>query len=206
MLTPEELARIAVSDQLRRGLHGLVGRHHDADALQALAERLATEFDAWETKPVRTKDLATWSAKRDAITPADGEELPNDPDRPVSGAGNPWSIPLRVMRRGDRAQATVTLGAGLEGAPGRVHGGVVSAIFDDLCGFSMLMLEQKAYTASLTVRYHKGTPLHVPITFTTWFEGRDGRKLRFAGECVRDGEVLTSCEALFITIADHTPA
>lgn len=196
----EDQGRVAVADQLRRGLHGLVGFEHDAEDLAVLAAGLSELFDGLSTETPRTKAGGKWESPDLIVVPDDGEEFPNSIDRPVSGPGNPWSVPLQVMRRGDRAEATVVLGAGYEGAPARSHGGVVSAIFDDLCGFLLILERSLAYTASLTISYHAGTPLDTPITFGAWVSERDGRKLRMKGECRSGEELLTTCEALFITV------
>ena len=140
-------------------------------------------------------------------TPADGEEFFNSPDRPVSGLGHPWSIPLRVFRKGDRAVSDVVLGRGFEGAPHMAHGGFVAAIFDDLLGFLLMLEGVMAFTASLTVNFHRGTPIGAPLRFEAWTDRTDGRKLFLAGEC-RDanGELLTSSEGLFIDARDHFDA
>lgn len=195
-----ERARIAVANQLRRGTHGLVGKDHDADDLLELADRLEREFDAFAARPKRDRDPGKWQSPAIIRPPGEGEAFPNEPDRPVSGSANPWSVPLQVVREANRAVTTVTLGAAFEGAPGRSHGGVVSAIFDDLCGFCLVLERSLAYTAYITVSYKSATPLNVPLQFSAWVSERDGRKLRLAGECLHDGEVLTTCDALFITV------
>lgn len=195
-----ERARIAVADQLRRGTHGLVGKDHQADELRELAGRLEREFDTFASKPNRVKDPGKWQSPTIIEPPEDGRAFPTEPDRPVSGSANPWSVPLHVIREADRAVTTVTLGAAFEGAPGRSHGGVVSAIFDDLCGFCLVLERKLAYTAYITVSYKAATPLHVPLQFSAWIDERNGRKLRLAGECLLQGEVLTTCDALFLTM------
>ncbi len=208
--TENEVARIAVADQLRRGLHGLVGGDHDTEALIELAAVLDTVLAPLEDAPPAVLDMGKWADRTEIAIPADNAKLFSGASRPVSGPANPWSIPLEVYRRGDRAVTTTELGAGFQGAPQRSHGGVVSAIFDDLCGFLLTFDKNIAFTAYLTVNYHAGTPLHQPITFSAWVERTEGRKLFLRGECRigtedPEGELLTSCDALFLTI-DEMPA
>ena len=85
-------------------------------------------------------------------------------DRPISGRASPWGLDLDVHRHGDEIEALVTLRAAHEGAPGRSHGGVVAALFDDVFGFVLGVIEQAAFTGELTVRYERGTPLHRPLS------------------------------------------
>ncbi len=105
---------------------------------------------------------------------------------------------MAVQRQGDAVVSTVILDAGFEGAPGRSHGGFVSAIFDDLFG-SLPMLQNKiAFTASLTVNYVAPSPVFEPVVFRGWIERVEGRKIFMAGEA-HHGEILvTTATGLFI--------
>ncbi len=194
----DELARIAVSDQMRRMHHGLVGARHDVDRLEALAQRLSAEADWLEQSPPAERDPVRWKRPDLMEETVDGEEFANSIDRPVSGRGNPWSVPLRVMRRDDTAEVIVNLGRGYEGAPNRAHGGVVAAIYDDLLGFLLMFDRIVAYTAFIKVDYRNATPLHEDITFTAWVAERDGRKLHMRAECRAGEDIITTCEGLFI--------
>lgn len=193
-------ARIALADTLREVTHAVVGHEHDPATLDRVRKLLQAELASLRSGPGRSRPLSSFSGRWDEPVPDDGGWFERYPHRPVSGPANPWSIPIEVQRQGDRAVATVRLGAAFEGAPARAHGGVVSAIFDDLCGFVLVLERVMAYTASLTIGYRAATPLHGPITFACWLERREGRKLSIVGTC-HDGEkLLTTCEALFIAI------
>ena len=96
-----------------------------------------------------------WSA-----VPADGEAMFSYDDRPISGRSAPWGLDLDVRRVGREAIATLTLDAAHEGAPGRSHGGVVAALFDDVFGFVIdIESDLPAFTGELTIRYERATPL-----------------------------------------------
>ncbi len=203
--TPAERAQIDAAAQLRRATHLLVGGDHDAATLQTVADSIESAIAPLKNAGARTRRDEKWANPETIEAPADNTVFEGSLDRPVSGPGNPWSIPLEVVRRGDRAVTTATLEAACEGAPARAHGGVVSAIFDDLCGFLLTLNLTMAFTASLTVNYHAATPLDEPLTFAAWVERTEGRKLHLRGECRRGvedptGELLTSCTALFITV------
>lgn len=141
--------------------------------------------------------------------PADGEEMFSFDERPISGQAAPYGLDLRVVRDGDEAVGHVTLGAAHEGAPGRSHGGIVSALFDDVFGFVLTIERQAAFTGTLTIRYEQGVPIGVPLECRVRLDGRDGRKLLMSGELTvgppgPDTVVLTRATAIFIAIPEDT--
>jgi acyl-coenzyme A thioesterase PaaI-like protein len=196
--TDEEQARIALASELRRGMHLLVGREPSVNAMTRLTGSLRQLFDQLDAVPQRVRGTRPWHGAEAPSPPADGEMFADSVDRPVSGSGNPFSVPMAVQRQGDAVVSTVILDAGFEGAPGRSHGGFVSAIFDDLFG-SLPMLQNKiAFTASLTVNYVAPSPVFEPVVFRGWIERVEGRKIFMAGEA-HHGEILvTTATGLFI--------
>jgi acyl-coenzyme A thioesterase PaaI-like protein len=191
--TDEEQARVAVASELRRGMHLLVGREPSADGMKVLRTSLRRLFDQLDAAPERLRGTRVWQGP-----PADGEMFADSIDRPVSGSGNPFSVPMVVQRQGDTAVSIVTLDAGFEGAPGRSHGGFVSAIFDDLFG-SLPMLQSKvAFTASLTVNYVAPSPVFEPVVFRGWIDRVEGRKIFVAGEAHHGETLVTTATGLFI--------
>jgi acyl-coenzyme A thioesterase PaaI-like protein len=157
--------------------------------------------------PVRSRlniqESRDWTA-----VPSDGEAMFSYDDRPISGRSAPWGLDMDVLRVGREAIATLTLDAAHEGAPGRSHGGVVAALFDDVFGFVIdIESELPAFTGELTIRYERATPLHVPLECRVRMERREGRKMHFTGELTSDpvdesGEriVHARSRALFITV------
>ena len=137
--------------------------------------------------------------------PPDGEEMFSFDERPVSGRSSPYGLDLRVVRDGDEIVGHLTLQSGHEGAPGRSHGGIISALFDDVFGFVLTLHGQPAFTGELKIRYEQGVPLHVPLECRVRMTAREGRKIRMAGELTSgDGDggrtTHTTSEATFITI------
>ena len=122
------------------------------------------------------------------------------PERPFAGRANPYGIPLEVWYRAPWVETELVLGAAYEGAPGRSHGGVVAAIFDDLTGFCLSTLGVMAYTGRLTIDYLAGVPLDVPVVFRARVSQRAGRKITVEAEGRHGDELLARAEALFIQI------
>ena len=197
-----EAARVALAAELRRGMHLVVGREPSTAEMQALTEQLQAVFDQLEKMVPRDRG-APWGGAIEDQVPADGEPFPDSMNRPVSGSGNPFAVPMTMYRQGEMVVSTVTLEDAFEGAPGRSHGGLVSAIFDDLFG-SLPMLHNKiAFTGSLTVNYVGPSPVRAPVTFRGWIDRVEGKKLFIEGDAHHGDDLVTTASAVFIDATDY---
>lgn len=116
----------------------------------------------------------------------------------IGGWSNPLSPGLNMWADGTEAWGTVTCHHGYEGPPGFVHGGYVAAIFDQFLGMAQIMGKSPGMTGSLTVRYHRPTPLNTELRLHATLEENVGRKTMVTGEMFAGDTVTASCEALFI--------
>ena len=91
-------------------------------------------------------------------------------------------IAARLWREGEEAVCQVTLGPAFEGAPGRAHGGVVAALFDETMGLVLSISSTPAFTGRLTVTYRAPTPLGEPLEVRARLAGRTGRKMTITAE------------------------
>lgn len=199
-------ARARAGTAFRRLGHHLAGHHVDAATL----DDLTTALDDWTARLDRgeprnrivERPTGDWGP-----APSDGAEMFSFDERPISGRSAPYGLDLRVVRDGDEAVGHLTLGPAHEGAPGRSHGGIVSALFDDVFGFVLTIEQQPAFTGELTIRYEAGVPIGVPLECRVRLTGRDGRKLHMNGELTQAGDratVYTRARAIFIAIdASH---
>ncbi len=178
--------------------HALV--RHDADPalLDEIAELAGQLRARLETGGARERDLL---AEALATPPEDGARLSHNPDCVVSGPANPHGVALDVRRDGDGAAATLTLERGFEGPPGRTHGGIVAAVFDDVMGYLLAMRRLPALTVELGVRYHAAVPLETPLGVEAGIDSEQGRKIATSAT-LRDGDgtVLADANALFVVI------
>jgi acyl-coenzyme A thioesterase PaaI-like protein len=131
---------------------------------------------------------------------ADGAPVVHFDECFVSGPWNPMGIAIEVHREGGDAVAEVELGPAFEGAPGRSHGGIVAAIFDDVLGYVLTLQGVPAFTGELTVRYLAPAPLGQLLTFRGRMVERRGRKLAMRGEATADGVTVASANAVFIAV------
>ncbi|MDQ1446645.1 MAG: hypothetical protein QOI20_3109 [Acidimicrobiaceae bacterium] len=195
-------ARTQAAAALRRLGHALVGHHVDPESLVRLAAHVETWLPELESAPTRRRAVGDMKRRLFEAPIGDGPDLEHFPDCVVSGPANPMGIAVDLHRDGDDAVALVSLGAAFEGAPGRAHGGIVAAVFDDVMGLVLKMVGTPAYTGELTVRYLAPTPIGERLEFRAWLANRDGRKLFIEAEAYRaaDRVQVASARAVFIAI------
>lgn len=206
--SPAELAaRTGLAKTMQTLGHALVAYQIDARAAQDLervAARVAAEVARGTRRDRATEMLtsprviAALEGKRAIID--DGAEIDLFRDSFVSGRTNPMGVGVRVVRRGDTAVATTSLGAAFEGAPGRAHGGVVGAILDETMGYVLPIIGVMAYTANLNIDYVAPAPLETELTFTAGLRDRDDRKLWIEAVGESSEGVFVRAEALFLTV------
>lgn len=193
-----EAARQRAGAAIRDLGHAFVGRQMTVDQIERLC--IALEDISGELWPAAERRRETRSPRDDSY--GEGRIDQGFSERPISGPASPWGLDLDIHRRGDEIHAFVTFRAAHEGAPGRAHGGIVAALFDDVCGFVLGVLRQPAFTGELTVRYLAPTPLHRPLVCRCWLAGRERRKLFIHAELsdVDSGDLIARSQATFIAV------
>ena len=195
------LARDRVGRAIRDLGHSFAGHHADTAALHDVASALEGAIARLDEGVLRRRDPSTFGDHR-RYTDEDGPLGQTYPDRPVSGSASPWGLDPELHRDGDEIVAYVTLRPAHEGAPGRSHGGIVAALFDDIFGFVQGVIDIIAFTGTLTIAYRAGTPLGTPLECRVRAGEQSGRKVLMTGELkvVETGEIVAEADAVFITI------
>ncbi|MEU4837572.1 PaaI family thioesterase [Nocardia testacea] len=119
---------------------------------------------------------------------------------PVTGPENALAPPLVLTGRAEGSvDGVVTLTIPYQGPPGHVHGGVAAQLLDHTLGVANTWAGCNGPTAQLNVRYHRPTPLFVPLTVSGRMVSREGVKINSVGEIrTADGTLCVSVEGLFI--------
>jgi acyl-coenzyme A thioesterase PaaI-like protein len=199
-----EHPRARAAAALRRLGHALSAHEAEVDLLERVAsaaDRVAADL---ESAPPRERDLLELKRRMFEVDVDEGERIVHFDECFVSGPWNPLGIAIDVHREGDEAVARVELGPAFEGAPGRSHGGIVAAVFDDVLGYLLTFTRTPGFTGELTVRYLAATPIEQPLEFRSRVVRREGRKLYCEAEArVAEGEerpVVAASHAVFIAI------
>ena len=192
----EQRARVRLGRAVRDLGHAAIGRQAPAPEIDDVAARVEELVWRLEAHPIRTREAGNFPSWQS--TPSDGEPIVTFQDRPISGDASPYGCDLQSLRRGDEAIARFTLRAAHEGAPGRSHGGVVSAIFDDVLGFVLQIHGIPGFTGELSVRYEAGTPIGRPLEMRARLDRREGRKLFMSADLWDGDRRLATATATFI--------
>ena len=117
----------------------------------------------------------------------------------VVGLRNPVAPPLVMHHEPDGlVWSEFVLGAGYEGPPGHVHGGVCALILDHVLGATAHQPLRPAYTGSLIVRYVRKTELGRPLRAKAYVERVDGVKTFSTGYIADDEGPTVEAEGIFI--------
>jgi acyl-coenzyme A thioesterase PaaI-like protein len=203
-LPDEPAVRAALA--VRRLGHAVTGRILDDAHLEELAGVLELLADQAEQGPHFDKHtemlangrLGHWLETGEWPSVPDGEAILFDARSFVGGALSSVGMGARYWRVGNEAHGRVTVGPTYEGPPGRVHGGALAAIFDEIMGALLPALGVMAFTGRLTVRYRRPTPLGVPLELRSWLASREGRRLHLEAEAKADGVLFANAEAIFV--------
>jgi len=198
-VTPEARpALLRLIDALRTAVEASTSIDASAADLEALADRAHSLARDLTARAGRERPFDRFSPPLDRRDPA-----AMIPFSPISGPYNPIAAPFAmhvedVPGQPPKLVARVTFGRVFEGPPHNVHGGIVSAAWDQLLAFANLANHTGGPTGSLTVKYRKPTPIEREVTFEAWADRIEGRKVWVHGRCTEGGEVLTESEGLFV--------
>lgn len=201
---PVSPARVDAAAHVRALVHAVVAADAD-DATLARVATLAGEahalLAATPQLPRPVFDPTHIGRMRDG---ADLNGIDAMADRAVAGPANPTSVDIRTRFADDGVEADVTFGPAFEGAPGRAHGGIVAAVFDDLLGAAMARTQSIGFTGRLTVHYRAPVPIETAVRFHLATGLHEGRKLHVHGDARLGDRVLATADALMILVdADH---
>ncbi|HVU60612.1 MAG TPA: PaaI family thioesterase [Mycobacteriales bacterium] len=181
---------------VRRLMDATVLTDAGEDEMRAVAGRLDAISEQLEgPDATRLAGGMRWPS-RDKMVQGDRDH------NPMAGPANPLSPPMHVEvvdPATDEVGAELTMRPIHEGPPAGVHGGWVASLLDQLLGIANIASGNPAMTGELTVRYHRPTPIGVPLVLRARTESAEGRRMTTTGEIrTADGEVTASAVGLFI--------
>jgi acyl-coenzyme A thioesterase PaaI-like protein len=183
---------------LRRLNRAVATRDVADDALREVARAVEGMADVLDTRPLRDKgqdmstlgDLAAAMAGR-PLPVAVGDPVEFDPFSAGGGRLHPAAVGLDVRRDGTTAiVASVRVDRMFQGPPGRVHGGILAVLIDELMGTVNRMIGQRAYTARLAIEFRAPAPIDTELTFRAWLHDQQGRKITMRADGRAGAEVF----------------
>src|SRR3954463_10590685 len=95
-------------------------------------------------------------------------------------------------------------GRPMRAAPGLVHGGALSLLFDHVMAWATTRVGEPgpSMTGTMSLGYRRPTPLGVPLTISARVDRVSGRKIRIVAELTADGQVTVQATGLFIKLTE----
>jgi acyl-coenzyme A thioesterase PaaI-like protein len=87
-----------------------------------------------------------------------------------------------------------------QGAPGIVHGGLVSAVLDEAAGLLATWYRFPAVTARIFVRYRRPVAINTELLVRARVTGTRGRRIRVEADLTDGGERLAEARAAFLHV------
>jgi acyl-coenzyme A thioesterase PaaI-like protein len=197
-VTPAVAAARRATLAMRRIITATVNGAAPAADLDAAADQLEQVADALEPHARSSRYEGTPGVRRDGDNTAILES------HPMMGPSNPLAPPISLTRDANGARASVVYGHQYEGPPGRVHGGFIAAAFDQILGAAAALSGRVFFTGTLTIKYRKPTPLHVPVQMEGEITSTRPRTIHVSGRMLVDGEVTAEAEGVMVTVPDNT--
>ena len=166
---------------------------HIRQAMELLAPHLQ-QGEGWSTISIAS-DTPGFAWREDDLTRV-------MPYSPVSGRHNAIAPDIRLWKEGDEVLGEAFFSPTYAGPPDSVHGGIIAAVFDEVLSMANVITGKAGFTGTLTIKYHRKTPLNTPIELWGVNLRQEGRKQISRGEMRVNGEVTASAEGLFIGMAD----
>jgi len=196
----EEWQRLIV--ELRRVMAASVELDAPSDTLRELADRMHELANHMGEKAAGRGVPLYGSGWRSRAVPAD--LATRMPFSPVIGTFNPLASPLRVTLEDERVIGRGSFNSLYQGAPGLVHGSMISASYDELLAMTGIVKNVAGPTARLTVHFRKPTPLDTELRFEAWIERSTERYTLARGRCLIGDELISNAEGLFARITART--
>ncbi|MCX6030900.1 MAG: PaaI family thioesterase [Chloroflexi bacterium] len=123
----------------------------------------------------------------------------------VCGESNPAGVHVRFYEQEDGAVLARFTGAEHhQGYPGRMHGGVITAVMDEVMGRAIMARHGEAVwgvTAELTVRFVRLVPLGVELTAVGRITSENNRLFEGSGEIyLPDGTAAVKAAGKFVKL------
>jgi acyl-coenzyme A thioesterase PaaI-like protein len=116
------------------------------------------------------------------------------------GQLNVAGLRLELHAAGDRCWTEIALPRTFEGWQGITHGGVVSAILDEVMVWSLIGADRLGFTARLEVDFRRPVPVEHTIRAEGWIEEQRRRRFNTRAQVTdaTTGELLAEARAVYL--------
>lgn len=132
-------------------------------------------------------------------------EVRNDNKCFVCGSENPYGLHLDIHRDEETrsAWAEIEVPEKFCGWEGIIHGGIISALLDEIMAYATFTHNQGGVTGEITVRFRKPLPANRKVRLEGHVESEKGRVLFTAGVMLLDGEVIAEGNSKMVRLKNQ---
>lgn len=120
----------------------------------------------------------------------------------ICGKNNPigFKATIEVDRENQSAQCTLTVPKEFQGWKEMVHGGIISALLDEVSAHAGMTVSDTVVTGELKTRYHKPVPVEHEVTASARVVSQQRRTVIVEASLSMQGELLASSEAKMVIL------
>lgn len=120
----------------------------------------------------------------------------------VCGKDNPVGLNtnIDVDRDAQSAQSTLIVPSEYQGWKGMVHGGIISALLDEVSAYAGMTVAETVVTGELKTRFRKPVPVEQEIIVTAQVVKQVRRAVMVEAQLTLAGEVLATAEAKMVVV------
>ena len=122
----------------------------------------------------------------------------------VCGDANPFGLRIRFINRGDEVLVRTVVNPHFESYPGRLHGGVVTALLDETIGWACsVRAHRMLYTVEIKLKFRNPVPGNEEILVRGWCEELHKRFAKGKGQIENsEGKVMVSAEGIYFPVPE----
>ena len=120
----------------------------------------------------------------------------------VCGSKNPLGLnaKLEIDRKAQRAECKLSVPAEFQGWEGIVHGGIISALLDEVCVYAGMTVADSVVTGELKTRFRYPLPVEKVVTVCAQVVKQVRRTVLVKAKLSMEGVVLAHAEAKLVVM------
>jgi uncharacterized protein (TIGR00369 family) len=120
----------------------------------------------------------------------------------ICGPSNPVGLKaaIKVDREAKSAASTLVIPSTYQGWQGIVHGGIISALLDEVCVYAGMTVGDPVVTGELKTRFRSPVPVEQEVTVSAQVVNQVRRTVQVEAQLTMGGSVLASAEAKLVMV------